>query len=114
MASRQRTVRERELRTFAQQLFVAAGVPEEHAILIANVLVWSNLRGVDHGVLRIPGYLARLEGGLTNATPKIRVTSDLPAAAVLHTDAAFGQVALARATEIAIQRLTLPASDFAL
>ena len=105
MASRQRTVRERELRTFAQQLFVAAGVPEEHAILIANVLVWSNLRGVDsHGVLRIPGYLARLEGGLTNATPKIRVTSDLPAAAVLHTDAAFGQVALARASEIAIQK----------
>lgn len=100
-----RIVAENTLTAFARDLFVAAGVPEDHARLIAGVLVWSNLRGVDsHGVLRIPGYLARIDNGISNPDPEIRIATDLPAAAVLDTDGAFGQVALARATEIAIQK----------
>ena len=55
-----RIIAERALTDFARDLFAAAGVPPEDAALIARVLVWSNLRGVDpHGVLRIPGYRAR-------------------------------------------------------
>ena len=103
MTKSNRMVAENALTAFARDLFVAAGAPADHASLIAGVLVWSNSRGVDsHGVLRIPGYLARIDNGITNPNPDIRVATDLPAAAVLDTDGAFGQVALARATEIAI------------
>lgn len=98
-------VTESALSRFAAQLFTASGVPELDASLIAKVLVWSNLRGVDsHGVLRIPGYLARVGNGINNATPDIKLLTDLPAAAVLDADRAFGQVALGRASAIAIDK----------
>ncbi|MGB0630971.1 MAG: Ldh family oxidoreductase [Alphaproteobacteria bacterium] len=100
-----RLVAAQALSDFAANLFSAAGLPPDDATLVAKVLVWSNLRGVDsHGVLRIPGYLARVENGISNPTPDIRKITDLPAAAVLDANGAFGQVALARATDIAIEK----------
>jgi ureidoglycolate dehydrogenase (NAD+) len=93
------------LTTFVVQLFAASGVPESDANLIARVLIWSNLRGVDsHGVLRIPGYLARIGNGLNNPVPEFKILTDLPAATVLEADRAFGQVALGRASAIAIDK----------
>ncbi len=100
-----RTVTESALTRFTASLFIAAGVPDSDADLIARVVVWSNLRGVDsHGVLRVPGYLARLENGINNPTPEFTIPTDLPAAAVLEADRAFGQVALGRASAIAIDK----------
>ena len=105
METSDRLVAEDPLKAFARDLFIAAGVPEGDAALIAGVLIWSNLRGVDsHGVLRIPGYLARIDSGITNADPNIQVVIDLPAAAVLDADSSFGQIALARGSEIAIEK----------
>jgi ureidoglycolate dehydrogenase (NAD+) len=99
------TITESALTRFAAQLFTASGVPEADADLVAKVLVWSNLRGVDsHGVLRIPKYLSRVETGIINPTPDMKIVSDLPAAAVLDADRAFGQVALDRATAIAVEK----------
>ncbi len=93
------------LQAFAMQLFTARGLPQDDAELIAEVLVWANLRGVDsHGVLRIPGYLARVGNGQNNPRPDIRVVVDAPAAAVLEADRAFGQVALGRAIAIVIAK----------
>ena len=99
------TVSESVLSRFATEVFTTSGVPETDAAMIASVLVWSNLRGVDsHGVLRIPGYLARIANGINNPTPDIKLLTDLPAAAVLDADRAFGQVALGRASAIAIDK----------
>lgn len=99
------TVAAGALQAFARELFVAHGLPRDDAALVAEVLVWANLRGVDsHGVLRIPGYLARIGSGQGNPRPEMSVTTDLPAAAVLHADRAFGQVALGRAAAIAIAK----------
>ena len=93
------------LRDFAARLFEAAAVPAEDAALVARVLVWANLRGVDsHGAMRVPGYLRRLADGLANPRPRMAAAVDLPAAAVLEADRALGQVALARATGIAVEK----------
>lgn len=93
------------LTAFVTRLFAASGAPPEDAALVARVMVWANLRGVDsHGVLRIPRYLARVENEVIKPTPDMRVVADLPAAAVLDADQAFGQVALNRATAIAIEK----------
>ncbi|MEC7490179.1 MAG: Ldh family oxidoreductase [Pseudomonadota bacterium] len=100
-----RFVRQEALADFAVSLLTARGLPQTDAVLVADGLVWANLRGVDsHGVLRIPGYLARIDSGANNPAPRMRVTTDLPAAAVLDADHAFGQVALARATSIAMEK----------
>jgi ureidoglycolate dehydrogenase (NAD+) len=98
-------VAEDALARFAANLFAAKGLPPADAALVARVLVWANLRGVDsHGVLRIPGYLARIDNGVNNPTPQMTVVTDLPAAAVLDADYAFGQVALGRASRIALEK----------
>lgn len=105
MASDIRTVSEDALRAFAASLFAAHGMPAGDADLVARVLVWANLRGVDsHGVLRIPGYLARVESGVNNCRPSMKTITDTPAAAVLDADHAFGQVALGRAMRIAMDK----------
>ena len=105
MSTSKHTVSKPALTQFAANLFTASGVPEADAALIAEVLVWSNLRGVDsHGVLRIPGYLARVGNGINNVSPDIKLLTDLPAAAVLDADRAFGQVALGKASAIAIDK----------
>lgn len=105
MQTSSHTVSESALTRFATAIFTAAGAPEEDAALVARVMVWANLRGVDsHGVLRIPKYLSRIEDGIVNPTPDIKQLVDLPAAAVIDADRAFGQVALGRASSIAIDK----------
>ena len=100
-----RLVKQEALADFVESLLTAKGLSQADASLVASALVWANLRGVDsHGVLRMPGYLARIDSGANNPAPRMRVTTDLPAAAVLDADHAFGQVALASATGIAMQK----------
>lgn len=105
MKTSSHTVSESDLTRFTTAIFTAAGAPEDDAALVARVMVWANLRGVDsHGVLRIPKYLTRIEDGIVNPTPDIKRLVDLPAAAVIDADRAFGQVALGRASSIAIDK----------
>ena len=52
------------LQAFTNNLFVAAGTPQHIADNVAEILIKANLAGHDsHGVLRIPSYLAGIEGG---------------------------------------------------
>lgn len=103
-----RLVSQAALATFVTSLLIGKGLPKQDSKIIADALVWANLRGVDsHGVLRIPGYLARVDSGLNNPKPKMRVVSETGAAAVLEADRAFGQVALSRATNIALEKAEL-------
>jgi ureidoglycolate dehydrogenase (NAD+) len=90
---------------FAAALFEAAGVPDDHAATVAEVLVWANLRGVDsHGVLRIPGYLARLDSGVGNARPDMRIAAETPAALVIDADYGLGPVGMKFAMERTIPK----------
>lgn len=93
------------LEAFIAALFAKAGTSEADARQIAEVLVWANLRGVDsHGVLRVPGYLRRIDTGEFNPRPNIRVLTDLPAAVVIDADQAYGPVGMNRAMDLAIDK----------
>jgi len=73
------------LTDYARAMFLAAGLREADAALVAGDLVKANLRGVDsHGVSRIPMYLERLRRGLVNPRPEVRVAQ--VAGAVAHVD----------------------------
>ena len=98
-------VRADALESFVARIFAAAGTPAGDAATIAEVLVWANLRGIDtHGVLRVPGYVGRIESGEFNPRPDIATIADLPAAAVIDADRAFGAVGMSRGIEIAIAK----------
>ena len=105
MAGAARRVRAAALESFVAEIFAAAGTPAADAAIIAEALVWANLRGIDsHGVLRVPGYVGRIGSGEFNPSPDIAVIADLPAATVIDADRAFGPVGMSRGMDSAIAK----------
>lgn len=81
------------LKAFTEEVFVKAGIPSGDAEIVADVLVWANLRGVDsHGVLRIPWYVDMLDTGQINARPRVKILKDTVAIMFIDADRAFGPV----------------------
>ena len=92
-ASEQRLFAHDRLVQFAFAALMVANVPEPDARLTAESLVAANLRGVDtHGITRLPIYIHRLQQGLVNASPNVRVISDRATTVVVEGDAGLGQV----------------------
>ncbi|WP_394199296.1 Ldh family oxidoreductase [Litoreibacter albidus] len=86
-----RNISHKKLQRFATNAFEKAGLPAQDAAVIGADLVKANLRGLDsHGVSRIPMYLERLERGLVNPTPEMKVTKVAGAVAHLDADNAMG------------------------
>ena len=57
-------VGQEELGRFIRDALMAAGARTEDATIVADGLVWANLRGVDgHGVSRLPSYLKMIDRG---------------------------------------------------
>jgi len=93
------------VRDMASGIFEALDVPPEDARRVADGLVWADLRGIDsHGIIRIPSYVMRLEKGIVNPRPNMRIVKDLPAAMVIDADQAHGQIALSYGMDKAIEK----------
>ena len=70
-----------ELIFFATQLLVKAGLDQEKAAAVAEVLVEGDLLGhTTHGLALLPGYLADIEKGGMTKSGEPRVIADFPAA----------------------------------
>lgn len=79
------------LHAFTVAAFESAQLSPAHGTIVADGLVTANLRGVDsHGVSRIPMYLERLDRGLVNPKPDIKVTTVAGAVAHIDADNAMG------------------------
>ncbi len=93
-----------ELTAFATKIFAGTGMSELDAATIARDLVKANLRGIDsHGVSRIPMYVERLQRGLVNARPQIRVQKVAGAVSLVDGDNGMGFLASHKATEEAVE-----------
>jgi LDH2 family malate/lactate/ureidoglycolate dehydrogenase len=89
---------------FATAIFKQAGLPENHAAIVADGLVKADLRGVgSHGVSRIPMYLERLRRGVVNPRPQIKVASVAGAVALVDGDDGMGFISGKRGMEEAIK-----------
>ena len=94
------------LEEYSAAILSAAGLPREDARLVAESLVDANLRGVDsHGVSRIPIYVRRLQLGLVNTRPDVRVVKENGGAVVIDGDNGMGQVVMQRSLDLAQERL---------
>jgi LDH2 family malate/lactate/ureidoglycolate dehydrogenase len=84
------------------------GVPAADAEIAANVLVASDLRGVDtHGVIRFnphAWYVKWLRDGAMTAKPNIRIVTENASTALLDADNGMGFVAGHRGMELAIKK----------
>ena len=92
------------LRRFTPEVFVRAGMPGGDAAVVAEVLVWADLRGVDtHGVSRIPMYLRLIDDGDLNLTPSIKIRTETPASILVDADRAAGPIAMTKAMNAAVR-----------
>ncbi|MGO4331768.1 Ldh family oxidoreductase [Cupriavidus sp. 2TAF22] len=91
-------------------VFESCGMPPDHAVEAATMLVRTELRGYKtHGMTRIPSYVDRLRAGDFN--PRAAMTHrSFPGGIVLDADGAMGQVAGPLAVRLGLEALETSAS----
>lgn len=93
------------LHDFSRRMFVHFGVPDEEAILAADVLDASDRRGIDsHGVARLHTYFEMLIEKRINPTPTISIVRETPSTATVDGDNGLGLVVGPKANEIAMMK----------
>jgi len=94
-----------QLAALVRAIFAKHGMSEAHATLVADALVWAELRGMDtHGVMRAPRYVDLIRRGELNPAPRIQRAMETPAAVVLDCDRAAGAVAMMEGTRAACEK----------
>jgi LDH2 family malate/lactate/ureidoglycolate dehydrogenase len=92
-----------ELERLLTDIYVAHGMREADGAVLARVLVWASLRGIDsHGVSRALRYVELCEKGDANPRPEISAHRTRPSVLVIDADRAPGPVALSAAMAEAI------------
>ncbi|SMC99296.1 ureidoglycolate dehydrogenase [Sporomusa malonica] len=82
-----------ELKELMKRKFCRAGLKDDHADIVADVLVHADARGVhSHGAMRVEYYAERISKGGTNTNPNFTFTKTGPCSAVFEGDNAAGHV----------------------
>jgi len=91
---------------FIVKVMVKAGIPEDDAKIIADVLLQADKFGIDsHGVNRLkPIYLDRIRDGILNPVTKYEIVREGPATAVVDGHNGMGHVISRRAMALAIEK----------
>lgn len=93
-----------QLCDYVAQLFEQLGMPPKDAGLVADALVWADLRGMEtHGVMRAATYAERIRSGQVIADPAIEIERRRAAVAIVRGGRAQGQVAFDRASHVAVE-----------
>jgi L-2-hydroxycarboxylate dehydrogenase (NAD+) len=81
------------LYNFIRNVFSHKGFSDEDATQCADVLILSDLRGIDsHGCARLSGYVRLLELGRANAKPNIKITREKYGTFTIDGDEGLGLV----------------------
>ncbi len=95
----------KELHRFIGEVFVKLGVPAADARVCADVLICSDLHGIEsHGIGRLKMYFDRIRAGIQFAHTDIEVVSDSDATAVWDGRHGMGHVIGHRAMHVAIDK----------
>ncbi len=94
-----------QLEIFAKDLLRAMGVRPSDAEILWDSMAYADLRGkTTHGVARLPLYWKNIQAGTIDPQAQPVAVSDKGALAILDARNGFGQVAAARAVELAVQK----------
>lgn len=93
-----------ELKALMKKKFMAAGLHEDHAEDMAEVLTWSSERGLhSHGEVRVEYYTERISKGGTTIDPKVTWTQTGPCSGILDGDNGCGYPFAIQGMEKAIE-----------
>lgn len=105
MSESLRNVPVSDLRRFVLDVFRGLGVPEEEATICRDVIVTSDLRGIDsHGVGRLAMYHDRIRRGIQLPTTEIEVLRETETTATLDGHHGMGHVISYRAMRTAMEK----------
>jgi LDH2 family malate/lactate/ureidoglycolate dehydrogenase len=91
---------------FAEAILKHVGIEPEASAVTADILVRADERGVStHGLVRLVPYVRRIEEGLVNTRPSLRLLSDHPSLALIDADDGLGQVAASAAVDEAMKKV---------
>lgn len=93
------------LRNFIKDVLLALGVPHEDAETCTDVIIASDLRGIEsHGIGRLKYYYDRIKSGQHQVVTAIEVVREGPATALLDGHHGMGMVVATRAMQMAIDK----------
>src|SRR5665648_303896 len=94
-----------KLESFMRDVFIGLGVPKDDAHIIAEVLIASDIRGIDtHGIQRCKMYFDRIKAGIYEVDTKIDVIKDGPTTALWDGNCGMGHVIAYKAMKTAIEK----------
>jgi LDH2 family malate/lactate/ureidoglycolate dehydrogenase len=98
---------------FGREVFERLGVPAADAREVARCLAKADLRGVDsHGMVRLPVYARRIQAGVVNPRPSVRIARPGTAVALADGDNGLGPVVAAHAMDAAIELARVHGTGF--
>ena len=93
------------LENFMRDVFKGLGVSKEDASIIANVLITSDLRGIEsHGIQRCKMYYDRIKAGIYEIKTKIDIIKEGPTTALMDGNCSLGHVIAYKAMKMAIEK----------
>ncbi len=93
------------LKNFIRDVFIGLNVSKADSEIIADVLITSDLRGIDsHGIQRCKMYYDRIKKGIYNTKTKIKIVKKGPTTAVIDGGCGLGPVIGYKAMKLAIQK----------
>jgi len=93
------------LKRFMHDVFLRLGVPEDDAAICADVLITSDLRGIEsHGIGRLKMYYDRIKQGILSPVTRIEVVKETPTTAVVDGHDGMGHVIGYHAMKKAIEK----------
>lgn len=96
-----------DLKRLGRDFFVAVGVPEDHARLVADHLTEAGLDGHDsHGPLRLPQYVGMVRDGTVDPHAELRLLQETPYSARVSGGWNFGPVTATEAVQLAVDKAT--------
>jgi LDH2 family malate/lactate/ureidoglycolate dehydrogenase len=94
------------LQAFAEAILIKAGVPARDARTGAAVLLQSDAAGIaSHGLSRLPLYMERIELGLVNLKPQIRILKESPISMLVDCDNGMGIINVPKIQQMAMDKV---------
>ena len=93
------------LKTFMYETLLAAGVPAADADIVVEILIASDLRGIEsHGIGRLKMYIDRILDGRQKAVTNFEILKESPGTALIDGHHGMGHVIAYKAMNLAIQK----------
>jgi len=93
------------LESFMRDVFIKLDVPEEDARISAEILITSDLRGIEsHGIGRLKMYYDRIRQGTQLACTEMEIVRESPTTVVIDGHHGMGQVTAYRSMSLAIEK----------